>query len=410
METTKRSKIIMMSFPILVVIGNAMAQDWPQWRGANRDGKVTGFSVPQTWPAALTQKWKITVGAGDATPALVGGKLFVFARQGGEEVVLCLQAADGKEIWRDTYETPAIPGGPAASHPGPRSSPTVAEGKVVTLGLNGVVSCLDAATGKMLWRKDEYPKTVPQFFTATSPLVVDGMVITQLGTKGNGAIMAFDIANGNVKWKWDGEGPEYASPALLTADGVKQVVTMTEKSVVGVAAADGKLLWQVAFAPEGRSASNNATPIIDGSIVYFTGNARATKAVKIEKTADGFAARELWTNDQNRGHFSTPVLKNGMLYGLNDRGNFFCIDANTGQTAWTDAANMDRFGAILDAGSVLAALPSKSEMYIFKPDPRQYSQVAKYKVADTGTFAHPILSGKNIYIKDTESLSLWTVE
>ena len=158
------------------------AQDWPQWRGANRDGKVTGFTAPQAWPKELTQKWKVTVGAGDAAPALVGDKLYVFSRQGADEVTLCLSATDGKELWRNAYAAQA-PTGPAGRHPGPRSSPAVADGKVVTLGVGGVLSCLDAGTGKVMWRKEDLSKSVPQFFTAMSPVMADGLCIAHLGGK-----------------------------------------------------------------------------------------------------------------------------------------------------------------------------------------------------------------------------------
>ena len=109
---------------ILLGAGSVLAQDWPQWRGPNRDGKASGFSAPEKWPASLTQKWKATVGTGDATPALVGDKLYVFSRQGADEVIQCLNAADGKELWKSKYEAQAVTG-PAAAHPGPRSSPTV---------------------------------------------------------------------------------------------------------------------------------------------------------------------------------------------------------------------------------------------------------------------------------------------
>ena len=239
------------------------AQDWPQWRGANRDGKVTGFTAPDTWPKALAEKWKTTVGSGDATPALVGDRLYVFTRQGEDEVILCLDAGTGKEIWRDKYAVKAISGPDSRVHAGPRSSPAVAEGKVVTLGVTGVVSCVDAASGKALWRNDQY-KAVPQFHTATSPIIVDGMAVVQLGGPGKGTIVAFDLASGDAKWKWEGDGPGFSSPVLMTLEGTKQIVTMTDKSVVGLATADGKLLWQVPFAPAGRMAYNAATPIVDG--------------------------------------------------------------------------------------------------------------------------------------------------
>ena len=130
------------------------------------------------------QKWKTTVGAGDAAPALVGDKLYVFSRQGEEEVTSCLDAGSGKELWKDKYAAQVVSGA-AARHPEPRSSPAVAEGKVVTLGVGGVLSCVDAATGKVVWRKDPFPKVVPMFYTSMSPIVVDGLAIAHLGGQGN---------------------------------------------------------------------------------------------------------------------------------------------------------------------------------------------------------------------------------
>ena len=206
---------------VLIGVTCLYGQDWPQWRGLNRDGKVSGFVAPQTWPKELTQKWKVTVGMGDSTPALVGDKLYVFVRQGDDEVILCLNASDGSEEWRNKYAAEAIKGPSASVHPGPRCSPVVAEGKVATLGVNGILSCFDAASGKEIWRKDEYPNIVPQFYTGMSPIIVDGMCIAQLGGKKEGAIMAFDLNTGDLKWKWTDEGPQYASPVLMTADARK---------------------------------------------------------------------------------------------------------------------------------------------------------------------------------------------
>ena len=403
------SKAVIVGCMFLVGTGCIFAQDWPQWRGANRDGEVSGFAAPSKWPSALTQKWTTTVGTGDATPALVGDKLYAFARQGADEVTLCLNAANGEEVWRDKYAAQAVTGA-AARHPGPRSSPAVANGKVVTLGVGGVVSCLDAAGGKMLWRKDPYPKIVPRFFTSCSPIIVDGAAIVQLGTAGNGAIIAFDLATGSEKWKWAGEGPEYASPAVLTVDGAKQIVTITEKSIVGISAADGKLLWKLPFAPAGR-AYNAATPIIDGQTVIYTGAGRGAKAVKVEKQGDGFAAKELWSNPDLAPQYNTPVLKDGLLFGFSDSGNLYCINAKDGSTAWTDTAKHGRgFAAIVGTGSAMFALPSTSELIVYKPDGKAYSEIAKYKVAETPTYAYPVVSGKSIFVKDQESVAMWTIE
>lgn len=399
------------SWAILVSTSGAFAQDWPEWRGANRDGKVAGFTVPQTWPKELMQKWKVTVGTGDATPALVGDKLYVFVRQGDDEVTLCLDTADGHEIWRNKYAAQAVPG-PAGQHGGPRSSPAVGEGKVVTLGVGGILSCLDATSGTEVWRKDEFPKVVPEFFTAMSPIIDSGVCIAHLGGKENGAVIAYNLATGEQKWKWTGDGPAYASPVLMTVEGAPQVVVQTEKNLIGLGLADGKLLWQVSTVPQGR-AYNSATPIISGTTVIYTGQGRGTKAVKIAKQADapgGFAATELWSNDKVGTNYNTPVLKDGLLFGLSDSGKFFCVNAQTGETAWTDTTNRDKFGAILDAGSVLLALPGNSELVVFQPDAKQFTEIAHYKVAETPTYAHPVVSGKRLFVKDRETVALWMIE
>ena len=409
MRTVGRAVGAVAAGAVLLCAARSFAEDWPQWRGAHRDGKVTGFTAPATWPKTLTEKWKAQVGSGDSTPALVGDKLFVFARQGGDEVVLCLDASTGKEVWKATCAAEGV-GGPASGHAGPRSSPAVADGKVVTLGVQGVLSCFDAATGKLAWRKDPFPKAVPQFATASSPVIVDGMAVAQLGGPGNGGILAYDLATGDEKWRWGGEGPDYGSPAVMTVGGTKQIVTLTEKSVVSVGAADGKLLWQTSF-PQQRRAYNAATPIVDGQTVIVSGSARGTKALKIEKQGDGFTATELWSNPQVAVQFNTPVLKDGLLFGLTDRGSLFCIHAKDGTTAWTDTARHGRgFAAVVDAGSVLLALPNTSELIVFKPDAKAYSEVARIKVAATATYAHPVIAGNRILVKDQGSLAMLTIE
>ena len=395
---------------MLLLSAAGIAQDWPQWRGANRDGIVTGFIAPQAWPGALTQQWKVKVGAGDASPLLVGDKIYVFANQADQEITLCLNAADGALLWQDKYTAPPMTA-PASRHPGPRATPAVADGKVVTLGASGTVSCLDAATGKLLWRKDEFPNVVPMFYTAMSPLLVDGLAIAQLGGKGNGGIIAFDLTSGEVKWRWLLEGPEYASPALLTVVGSKQIVTLTEKSLVGVSVADGKLLWSIPFAPHAR-AYNAATPIIVGQTVIYSGATRGTHALKIEKQGDIFTTTALWDNPDVGVQFNTPVLKDGLLYGLSDHGNLFCIDAKTGKTAWLDAAKTDAGGfcSVLVVDGAVLALPSSGVLIAFKPDAKAYSELARLKVAETATYACPIIAGNRIFVKDADSLTLWVLK
>jgi outer membrane protein assembly factor BamB len=410
MKQTRISSVMIVWCVVAVCAGVVFGADWPQWRGSNRDGKAVGFEAPAKWPEKLTEKWKVTVGRGVSTPALVGERLYVFARQGDDEVTLCLNAGDGKEVWSDKYAAQAVTGA-ASRYPGPRSSPAVADGKVITLGVGGVLSCLDAGSGKVVWRKEPFPKVVPRFFTSMSPIIVDGMALGHLGTAGNGALIAYELGSGNEKWRWSGEGPEYASPALLTAGGVKQIVTLAEKNIVGISASDGKLLWQLPFAPV-RRAYNAATPIIDGDTVIYTGAGRGTKAVKIEKQGDGFTTKELWSNEDSAPQFNTPVLKDGLLFGLSNRNNLYCINAKTGNTAWTDSTARGRggFGAIVDVGACLLALPNDAELLVFKPSDKGYEEIAKIKVAETATHAYPVVTGKRMFVRDQEMVALLMVE
>jgi len=408
MEDAKRKVVVLIGCMIAVGVGCAWAQDWPQWRGPNRDAKISGFAAPRTWPKELTSKWKVPVGLGDATPALVGPKLYVFARQGDEEVAMCLNADDGSEIWRDKHPAPAVTGGPR-EHSGPRSTPVVADGKVVTLGVAGVLTCLDAATGKVLWTKDEFPGSWPRFYAAMSPIVVDGLCIAHLGKEGAGAIVAYDLATGDQSWKWSGGGPTYASPMLMTLDGAKTLVMHTETDLVGLDVADGKLLWQAAV-PTRQRFYSSVTPIVDGQTVIYTGQGMGTKAVKIEKKGDGYGVVELWSNQDVGTGYNTPVLKNGLLFGISDPGNYvYCMDVRDGKTLWTDTTKYSRFGTMIDAGPVLLALPV-SDLLVIEPSGAQYTELARYKVAQEQVYAYPIVAGNRIYVKDKDSLSLWALK
>ena len=392
---------------ILVAGGICAAQDWPQWRGPNRDGKASGFVVPETWPEKLTQNWRVIVGVGDASPVLAAGRLYIHARQGNEEIIMCLDAGTGDEIWRHGNPAPNV-GGCARSHPGPRSTPVVADGKVVTLGAGGILTCLNVS-GRVLWSKDPLPGIVPRFFAAMSPLVVGGSAIAHLGGAGNGALIAYDLETGGERWRWTEDGPEYSSPVLMAVGGVFQVVTLTEKGIVGVSIVDGSLLWRLPFPPR-RMAVNCTTPIIYGQTVIYTGQNRGTIAVKIERQGDEFTATEVWNQPAHSTWYSTPIRSNNMLFGLSQHGRLFCLSAITGTQLWINDTKHDRFGTIIQTGSVFMVIAPRSPLIVFNAGTLSYNEIASYKVAATPVYAHPAVAGNAIYIKDQESVIKWTVE
>lgn len=448
MDIGSRTKGAFAISALLCAIGETGAQDWPQWRGANRDGKAAGFTAPATWPQQLTQKWKVAVGDGVATPSLVGDKLYVFARQKGDEIIRCLDAASGKEVWQDKYPTEG-PRGPDGGFAGPRCSPTVAEGKVVTLGVNGVLSAYDATTGAKLWRKNDSEGSLPMFHTSSSPIVVDGMCVSQFGGRAKGGVVAYDLQNGTEKWRWSGDGAAYASPAVMTVGGSKLIVAQTNAKMVALTATDGKLVWEAPFEVAGRGRGYNASsPIIDGQTMIYCGSGRGATAVKFEKNGDNITAKELWKNVETSVIYNTPVVKDGHLFGLTATNEIFCLNMDSGKLAWSaplgpggaagnpppavkkDGAGKKGggagkggrggmgggrmggsagYGSIVDAGSVLLALTPGSQLVVFAPNDKSFQEVARIKVASTPTYAYPVLAGHRLFVKDQDSVMLLTM-
>src|SRR5215472_3407260 len=274
---------------LLVIVG---AQDWPQWRGPNRDGISGAFSAPRAWPEKLRLKWKVSVGEGHSSPVVSGGNVYVHARQGDREVLSCLRAEMGQVIWQQGYPAPYTVTPAAASHgEGVKSTPVVTDGRICTFGISGILSCFDAKTGKQLWRK-EFGS--PDFGTAMSPLVDRGLLIAHVGTNGHGALTAFDAATGVEKWSWKGDGPAYASPIVAELGGTRQVVTQSQHNIVGVSAATGELLWHLPFSTPYDQ--NIVTPVLYHETLIFSGLGNSTFGVKLVKRGAEWAAETLWQN------------------------------------------------------------------------------------------------------------------
>lgn len=404
-----KMSVVTIAVCLSVVATQTRAADWPQWRGANRDGK-TDFKPPATWPKELTQKWRVVVGDGVAAPALAGGKIYVQAREDGNEVTRCLDASTGKELWQDKYEVQP-PSGPAAGYSGPRSSPCVADGKVITYGLRGTLTCFDAASGKVVWRKESTANAWPKFFTSSSPLIADGLCVAQVGGETEGAVVAYDLGSGAEKWKWTGDGTAYASPVLGDVGGVKVVIAQTDKRIIAVGLADGKLLWEKPYMGSGMGGMNTATPIMDGQTLIYSGSGRGTRAAKFEKQGDTLAASELWSNSDNSIQYNSPVLKDGLIFGLSARDVLYCVNEKDGKTAWSSPfAGKRGFGSIVEAGPVLFVLTPVGNLVAFEPSDKEFKQLASYKVADGNTGAHPVIAGNQVLVKDKDSLTLWTIE
>jgi outer membrane protein assembly factor BamB len=389
------------------------ADDWPQWRGPNRDGTAQGVKLPDPWPEGLKQLWQVTVGAGQASPVVVGDRVYQFARQADDEVVLCLNAQSGKELWRVAYSAPYEMHPAATSHgKGPKSTPTFHDGRLYVLGISGILSCLDAQTGREMWRKEfskQFPTTSPLYGASMSPLVENGLVIAHVGGHDKGALTAFDAATGTVKWSNDVDGPGYASPVAATLGGERQVVTQTQNFLLGVAAANGKTLWKIPFKTDYDQ--NIITPVVYKDMVIYSGVSQPLTAVRLEKADAGWTTHEVWSNKDAPLYMSSPVLKGHLLFGMSHRkgGQVFCVDADTGRTLWQTEGRAGDNASLVSLGPVMAMLNHRGQLTFFKASADGYEPVKQYQVAESQTWAQPAFVGGRVYIEDNAALTCWSL-
>ena len=388
----------------------AAAQDWPQWRGPNRDGTVTSFQAPASWPEALTQRWSIGIGQGYATPLLVDDRVYVFTRQGDDEVLTALDAASGTTLWRTSYAAP-FPMNPATARhgPGPKSTPVFSGGRLFTLGMSGIVTAFEAETGRQLWQKPA-PPTEPMYHTGMSPVVEGDLVIFHVGGHDDGALTAFDITTGDVRWSWDGDGPAYGSPRVFDLSGTPQVVTFTQENFVGVGLADGALLWSRPFRTPSDTTSQ--TPLLHEDTVIEMGRNNGVTAFRAVSRGGGWVTEDVWHTDEVSMHMSDAVVIDGVLFGLShlNSGQYFALDLDTGRVLWTSDPRQAEHAAISRASDTIFSLEEDGELVIVDFERTGFEPVARYTVATSETWAQPVVSSSRVFVKDVSTLTLWTID
>ena len=387
------------------------AQDWPQWRGPARTGVIEGFKPPASWPDRPKQIWKVQAGIGHASPIVAAGRVYLFSRTGDQESISARDLMTGKELWRQAYDATYTMNPAATAHgKGPKSTPVHDRGRIFTFGISGVLSAWQAQDGRLLWRKDfkkEFKSTVPDFGVAMSPIVAGDLLILHAGGIGEGAVMALDPASGTTKWAWKGDGPAYSSPIVAEFGGTRQIVTLSQRSVVGLSLADGGLLWQLPFTTEYDQ--NSVTPVVVGDAIVYSGIAKPTTAIRVSRNAGKWQTSEVWQNADVPMYMSSPVAFGGYLYGLThrNRGQFYCLDVKTGKTMWTTKGREGENAAMLTAGDLVFAMTTEGELVVMRANPNQFEAVKRYTVADSAVWAHPVLIGSGLVVKDVETLAYW---
>lgn len=386
--------------------------DWPQWRGPNRDGSAPSFRAPKVWPEQLTQKWKVDQGPGYATPVVIGERVYSFYRKGDNETLEALDAATGKTIWTKSYPAPYTLVQAAASHGmGPKSTPVVADGRIFTFGISGILTAFDLKSGAQLWQKPA-PEVGPTFSTSMSPLVDRGLLIVHVGGNNKGALTAFEPATGAVKWHWDGDGPGYGSPIAADLGGTRQVVTFTQGNLVSVSEETGELLWQRPF--KTPSITNSQTPLIyNRDTLIITDAENGVSALKAVNQQGKWTVQELWKNEDNWLRLSGGIIVRDALFGLSpqNRGQFFFMDLKSGKRLSVSEPRAAENAAILKSGDLLIVLKANGELvFVDGAKPEAFTPIKTYKVSDTATWGQPAVSGNRIFVKNESSLTLFTID
>lgn len=395
---------------LLSLLALPAAADWPQWRGPSRDGVV--LLPPVQFAAAPQKLWSIELGPGHSSPVVAGDRVVQHFRSGDTEVVAAFDLATGKELWRDAYSAAFVPQPEARDHgAGPFATPTIAEGRVYAFGIRETVSAYELATGKRLWRKDwsgEFPTTAPVYGTSASPLVVDGKVIVYVGGPGKGALVALDAKTGTVVWRLDGDGPPYGPAVVGTIGGVRQVVTQSQASLLGVDLGSGAKLWQRKYQVPWDNTI--LTPVLDGDRVILSAYDTDVQAFSVMKTDAGWTTEVAWSS-RHPMYMSSPVLAGGRLYGFTvlKKGQLVALDAKTGKLLWASPGGMSEQAALIVAGEQLLALTDAAELHVLRTGDT-YQPVTKLTVAEAATWAHPaLLDGGRLLVKDARKLTLWSL-
>jgi len=389
----------------------ANAQEWTQWRGPARDGVVLSKYAPATWPGSLKQTWRVEIGEGYSSPVVANGKAFIHGRKDPEEIVASINLADGKVLWQQKYQAEFKKNQYAvAMAKGPNATPLIVDNRLFTLGVTGILSAWDTATGKQLWTRD-FSKSIDttKLFcgTAASPLMVNNRLVVQIGSDIHGGqVLALNPATGATEWEWRGLGPGYASPVLVEVAGTKQIVTLTEGSIIGIDGKTGKELWSVPFPDEWHE--NIVTPLWTGAQLIISGTRQGTHAYTLAQTGGKWQATEIWKNPEIAMYMSSPVFGDGLIYGHSSKrkGQFFAIDAKTGAVRWITDGREGEHASVLLTPAHVVFLTNGANLVVAKRGTPAFALERRYEVAQASTFANPVILGTNILVRDATGLIL----
>lgn len=371
-------------------------EHFPRFLGASMNNRVSGELLPSGWfeddPAEL---WRRKVGEGWSSFAVAGGYAFTLEQRGEREITICYELESGDPVWLHQEN---VRFEESMGDDGPRSTPTIANGKVFSLGATGLLNCLEARTGDLIWGKDvllEAGHDVPKWAKSTSPLVVDGKVVVTLGSKAQKNLAAFEVPTGELVWRSGDYPSSYASPVVAELAGKRQIVALQQDSVDGYDIATGRILWSF---PIGNAQSNCASPlIVDDTVITSAGYGYGTHRIRIHETADGFGAEEIWHSRKLKAKFADLVIHEGHVYGLND-GRLVCLDLEDGSLKWR--GHNYGHGQLLGVGDHAVIQHERGGISLLALNPAEETIVNDFEALDHRTWNHPVLAGRILLVRN----------
>jgi outer membrane protein assembly factor BamB len=336
---------------------------------------------------------------------VVGNTVYTFTSRDGKEAMTALDARTGETVWQTDYPASyEMYEGTFDHGEGPKATPLFHNGKLYTLGISGTISSFDAFSGKLVWQKPA-PTIQPDFGTASSPIGDRDLVIVQ--ADGYNALTALEANTGIIKWTVKNEF-RYASPIIVDLGGTRQVIAVTQRSILGISAADGAVLWEH---PWESPFVHAITPVLYRETIIVSGQNRGVIALKPTRREDKWVADVVWETNEVSIFLSNPVVIGDTLFGLSHRnsGQFFAIDASTGEVLWLGPPREAMNTAVVKAGNLLFLLNDDAELIVARSSRTGFEPIKRYTVADSATWAQPAISGNRVFVKDASSLTLWTL-
>jgi outer membrane protein assembly factor BamB len=348
----------------------------------------------------------VEIGEGYASPLVIGNIVYVFSRHDGRELLSALDAATGATHWRSGYAVSYTPSSPTAAHgSGPKATPLFVDGKIITLGISGIVAAFDAETGKVLWRSAE-PSDAPFFSAAASPVGEGRLAITHPGNYG--PLTAFDVSSGKVAWATGGDA-FFMAPTSVTLHGIRHVVSVTQAAVIGVSPDDGTLLWEYPWAG-GRS--GGIMPILHGENLILSASSAGVVAIKPRFRNGKWLVEKVWETAAVEMYISHPVVIGDTVFGFSRRasGQLFALDARDGRVLWLGEPRFSTNVAFAKVDDLLFVLKDDADLIIARANSSRFEPLKTYPVAAGATWAQPVISGQRLFIKDVSTLTLWTFD